>query len=388
MILHLSDDEKFIDDALEQFEACCPNNNKLIVGIAENDHQLKHVKTDHNMQVQKYNCKDYAVAVGNLEDYEFVVIHSLDLNKAKVICNASDKVKILWLIWGGGDVIGPLDYDIRECFDKNSIKLFFKNYSRNYLIYILKRIYHTTVLGDLFKKCLKDKDINKIIIESAIKKIKYCSTVVPKEYDIYRRKSRLFSSKCIPFNYSYIEKITANMQYELTGDNILVGNSGFYTLNHLSVFLTLKKYNNERKIIVPLNYGDKTYINELIKIGNKLFNNKFYPVLNFLAAEEYIKIILSCNIAIFNSTIQQAMGNIILCIYFGITVYLNCENPICSFLDELEIKYLDATKDLKKGIITFDKDTLQRNRQHIVEYYKRDNVFNRCKNMVNYILNE
>jgi dTDP-N-acetylfucosamine:lipid II N-acetylfucosaminyltransferase len=277
---------------------------------------------------------------------------------------------------------------MKEYLDQNTLKLFFKIYSNNYFVYILKRIYHTTFIGTVLKYLLKDRDENNSIFETTIKKIKYCSTVVPGEHDIYRRKSRNFSAKYLPFNYSYIEKMTAEMQIKSEGNNILVGNSGHYSLNHLSVLEQLKDYSGSRKIIVPLSYGDDTYIKELTKIGYDLFGDNFIPLLDFLPADDYNKTISSCNIAIFNSTIQQAMGNIVLCIYFGLSVYLNRKNPICSFLDSLGIKYFDAVKDLKQGLKTFFPDTLARNRQLIVEYYKRDNVLNRSKIMINYILND
>ncbi len=68
------------------------------------------------------------------------------------------------------------------------------------------------------------------------------------------------------------------------------------------------------------------YKQEIINIGDKLFSNQFYPIIELMEYNDYLSFLNSVDIAIFNHNRQQAVGNIILLLSMGKTIYLSEEN--------------------------------------------------------------
>ena len=91
------------------------------------------------------------------------------------------------------------------------------------------------------------------------------------------------------------------------GNNILVGNSAHPENNHLDIAYKLKTINlSNRKIIVPLSYGDNKYKKIILKKYKNIFGNKFKPLLDFISIKDYLNILKSCNICIMGHLRQQA----------------------------------------------------------------------------------
>lgn len=118
---------------------------------------------------------------------------------------------------------------------------------------------------------------------------------------------------------------------------ILVGNSATETNAHIEVFKMLKNFPRDRiKVFVPLSYGDKgTYLNFVITKGKELLGSAFYPILDYMEKEEYIKLLSTMDIAVFNNNRQQAMGNISLLLGLGAKVFLRDDTTMWKrFSDE------------------------------------------------------
>ena len=105
---------------------------------------------------------------------------------------------------------------------------------------------------------------------------------------------------------------------------IQIGNSGDCTNNHIEIINNLKKYKEDNiKIIVPLNYGNKEYIEKVVIEGKRIFGEKFQPILNHLDMKKYYELLSNVDVAIMNHLRQQAAGNIVILLYLGKKVYLN-----------------------------------------------------------------
>lgn len=138
-----------------------------------------------------------------------------------------------------------------------------------------------------------------------------------------------FQAKELSFNY-----FSLNSQYSedadltfdnLTGTNIMVGNSGDPSNNHIDAFKILHERGiTNHKIYVPLSYGgNDKYINNVIEYGEKCFGNNFVPLKEFLPFSDYNNILASCsNVVMFHER-QQAMGNIGSALWEGKKVYLS-----------------------------------------------------------------
>lgn len=128
---------------------------------------------------------------------------------------------------------------------------------------------------------------------------------------------------------------------------ILVGNSATPENQHTEVFAWLKdKIDDETEVLVPLSYGLDDYRKEVIDKGSEFFGNAFVPVTDFMAREDYIGLLSTCDTAVFNNNRQQATGNIILLANLGKKLYLRDDTSMWDFFKDLHFA-LYRTQDLK-----------------------------------------
>lgn len=89
---------------------------------------------------------------------------------------------------------------------------------------------------------------------------------------------------------------------------IIVSHSAWLHNNHLSSFNQIKHLKDENiEVICPLCYGDMNYIKEVIKNGQKLFNNKFTYFTDLKTRDEYTALLNSAHVYITNAEIQTGL---------------------------------------------------------------------------------
>ena len=152
----------------------------------------------------------------------------------------------------------------------------------------------------------------------------------------------------IKMSYYPLEFIFKDIEEKfISGDNILIGNSASETNNHLEVFELLKNFNiSEKKLVVPLSYGDKNYAERICKEGEELFENNFSPLTTFMSLEAYNDIIQKCSIVIMNHYRQQAIGNIVSMLWMGAKVYLDERNTFYHYLKRIGVSVYSIDVDL------------------------------------------
>ena len=127
--------------------------------------------------------------------------------------------------------------------------------------------------------------------------------------------------------------VDVNQPINYSKSKILIGNSGFKSNNHLDVFHKINTYSLKNlEIVVPLNYGEPKYIQEVLVEGKKDFNETFKPLLDFMPLADYNTILESVGVAILNNKRQQAVGNTIALLWFGAKVFLSHKNPFYHYL--------------------------------------------------------
>jgi hypothetical protein len=120
---------------------------------------------------------------------------------------------------------------------------------------------------------------------------------------------------------------------------IQLGNSADPSNQHSEALQILEYYKEEDiKIFVPLTYGNKEYAQGVIAEGYRLLGDKFFPIVEHMPYEEYMRFLENIDIAIFNHNRQQAMGNIVTLLGMGKKVYLN-KTTIWDYFaqDEIEV---------------------------------------------------
>ncbi len=90
---------------------------------------------------------------------------------------------------------------------------------------------------------------------------------------------------------------------------------------------------------MPLSYGgSEAYIQSIIQIGYKLFEDKFHPIEDFIPLAKYQELLNKCGIVWMNHIRQQGAGNIFAAIYMGKKIILNPQSNLYKTLISWGVK--------------------------------------------------
>ncbi len=169
--------------------------------------------------------------------------------------------------------------------------------------------------------------LRKMIMFYVFRKARGLVFLLDSEYEKYQEITHIT-------NRHFVGQVSSSRSFDFTKyrnkseekeniTNILVGNSATDTNQHLEVFEELSKYKpNSIKIYCPLSYGSEDYRDVVIQRGRELFGDAFVPVTEYVAFEEYVKLLAKMDIGIFNNDRQQGMGNIGILMKLGKKVYM------------------------------------------------------------------
>lgn len=321
-ILNFVTDEKFIDGVINQNNTITDEEHDYVIFRSKKFSQLQYIRNaDKILQLSSSKVKDKF----REKKYNAIFLHSLYAIPIDFYQFLPKNIPIFWFSWGHDIYQFPsyqplIPIKLYQEITKNVINTI---YNRNKLIRAIFALPKRMING------IKDIKIKKVL-----KSITYHSGVVPYETQLLKKYNPSFHAESVIFNYlDPLQKIHYD-PYE--GKDILIGNSGAPTNNHLDllpIIETLKL--DDRKIFVPLNYGgpDK-YINEVKRNYREKLEARFYPITTFMEKEEYFKMIKSCSILIFNIERQQAMGNIHHGFRSGQKIFLSETSLLFSYLRE------------------------------------------------------
>ena len=166
--------------------------------------------------------------------------------------------------------------------------------------------------------------------------------------------------------YKYIKYINNKIKNTDNSVRILLGHSAYENDKHLIGFDLIKKYKKENiKIISPLSYGESGYAKNVVKKGTEIFNDKFYPILNFMNNEDYYSLLLDIDIAVFPMETLAASTTISFLSYFNKKIYLN--KKVKEVMDSRGIKSYDISEIKKMSFEKFCKNVKMENK-NISEY--------------------
>lgn len=374
-ILHIVPDQKFIDRAYDIFEKVYPEHNKFI--IFGNQRRLKYIKKTPIEFVPYINllCTNYLKSIYN---YDVVIFHSLrGICKTYLLLRAPKNVKFIWIGWGYdyyhliqdsyNDLIKPLTQDV---------------ISKNTLLIRKEKKKNITQLEDIIDKVPILKDI---YIKKCINRIDFFAPVLYEDYKLLQNSIFNFKPKYLSWNYNtafdFLSRQMPNSQ--INGDNFLIGNDSSYANNHFDSFELISNLDiGNRKIVVPLSYGNVLYRDFVINHGAKKFKKNFSPLVDFIAIDEYVNILSSCSVVIMNHVRQKALGTIIIMLYLGAKVFLESKSPIYKFfLREGAIIY--SIEDLPlhyKNRLNFDD--IMHNRTILENHFSNEIIYRKTKSMI------
>lgn len=164
--------------------------------------------------------------------------------------------------------------------------------------------------------------------------------------------------------------------------NIQVGNSADPSNEHLEIFEKLAPFKDENiRIYAPLSYGgNKRYISDVVDRGNKLFSSKFMALMEFMPHDEYLHLLSSIDIAIFNHKRQQAMGNMINLLGMGKKVFMRSDISSWKAFGKYGITVFDIDKFDMAPIAA---ETANSNILNVKHYFSEDALVNQLSQIFN-----
>ncbi|MFV9483997.1 TDP-N-acetylfucosamine:lipid II N-acetylfucosaminyltransferase [Christiangramia sp. ASW11-125] len=366
-LLHIVDDEKFIDLAIKQFEKVAPGANLFAVLVNSSSHELQYINQKGKVKLIWDLEKQL-----NLYNYDAIFIHYMTEEKCKIINAAPLNLPVIWLFWG---------QDAQKLFMDRSYKEKTRKLIKDLLGWNEYLYPYTNWIRRLF---LPYKERGR-----AMKRINFCAPVISNELELMNDRLSL-NLEFIDFSYGSLDDFVteAIRDLEISGPNILVGNSSTAACNHIESFDFIKENLDwkHRKIIVPLSYGSKDYRNEILKIGQEYFGENFMPLTDFLPIQKYNEFLGSCSLAIMNHNRQQALGNIIGLLWLGTKIIMDKNNPLFQFLTSKgfiiqSVQALASDRiDSHSGSLGIKKRN--HNRKLLQLYYSDEVVLEKTKKLV------
>ena len=388
LLLHITEDEKFIDYVIDVFESVYPGRNVYFIAFQENASELLYVKSiNPNIVKGHIGSIEYKELINKIDSFKGVIIHNLITEfKQDIILNASPDVYFHWMAWGADLYSIPiLSRKVILPYTKKYQEL---NKSRKEIAAISLYNNHPELFNILYPLFYREESplLKRM---RCYRKVKSVSTVTPQEYCLVQ-KTISKSIKYLPFKYISTRQLNQGKEGIIcTGNNIIVGNSATLENNHIDTFKLLNdNVLSDKLLFCPLSYGDKLYGNYVIAVGREMFKEKFVPVTAFLPFEEYSNFLLSCGNVIMNNIRQQGMGIILLSLWKGARVFINEKSPIFEYIKG-EGMLIYNLSDLKNINNLPDFSTLaSHNRPKIDSLYNENKVHKETLELIDYILKE
>lgn len=318
-ILHIFTDDKFANFGINQFNRIkdVDIKNHYVV-ISNNVDVLLRINANEGFTSKKFIKK---LLLRGYCEYDVVIFHSFG-NLFKLFSKLlPNKIMRVWIGWG---------FDYYYLLNDVTV-LDYKEKRKKYKI-------------DLFELLYKFLNIDK-----EISKVDYFCPVLNSEFVFFKK---FFSKdvKFIDWNYGSQEQIISENilpeNYKL-GGNIYIGNSSSSTSNHFDALKRISHIENE--IIIPVNYGDPVYrawLSRKIKILSNYNNIKLLD--KYLNINDFIGVLLTCNVMILNHIRQQGAGNMALGFFLGHTIYMNSKSLLYHEFKNKGFKILDV-KNINSG---------------------------------------
>ncbi|MBD5237140.1 MAG: TDP-N-acetylfucosamine:lipid II N-acetylfucosaminyltransferase [Bacteroidales bacterium] len=326
--LHLLWDEKITPGIIDNFESVLPGQNDYIywwnpyfkLHFAKEDDKCKVIKNDKDIPDLDYSR------------YSKIIIHGLDPKKVKFCAqNIPPHIPIYWVLWG---------IELYRLLENRGFDLFYRKNSKvSFIDKLKKTIIRLGYLSPQMREYLS------ILRERNVTMV--CSR---EEYNLlrhyYPKQTRTLKNNP-DFFYYPVEKILGPLANEkVKGNTIIIGNSNSETNNHSYAFKFLRKADlSGKSILVPLNYGGNDESrHSTIQEGIALWGENFKPLTEFLPLDEYNRLLLEAEYAVYGNWRQEAVGNILVLFYLGSKIFLSHRNPLLKMFRDMGLILFELEK--------------------------------------------
>jgi len=270
--------------------------------------------------------------------------------------------------------------------DKIILHGLFQPYYVLYLFFnpwLLKKCYWVIWGGDLYsyqeKKTLFRAKIYELIRAVCIKNFRGIIAYPTGDYDNaknwYGVKGKFY--KCLFYPYFAVEDYLKHIKIaDQKKDIIMIGNSATKSNEHLEIFKILSRVSGIKKykILCPLSYGDKKYLEEVSNAGYKHFGDQFTPLTNFLSSNEYYNLLANVKIVIMGHKRQQATGNILALVKFKKKIFIRTDISTWNFYKENGIKLFRYEELEKELLVEISEEETNNNRLAIKKNFTYERI--------------
>jgi dTDP-N-acetylfucosamine:lipid II N-acetylfucosaminyltransferase len=178
-----------------------------------------------------------------------------------------------------------------------------------------------------------------------IRRIGHVVTYIPGDYELVKEwyGSQATMVDCLMYMSNVYQPMPDLPDSDAQVTAIQVGNSAYPRNLHSEALQRIAPFRDQPiEVYVPLSYGPKAHAQAIAAEGRALLGDKFFPLLDFLDGARYREFLAKIDIAVFNNTRQQAMGNIISLLGMGKTLYLRSSTTTWPLLEAIGIRVFDA----------------------------------------------
>lgn len=216
-------------------------------------------------------------------------------------------------------------------FDQEIIDILYTDKS------LLKKSYWMIWGGDLYTA--KDDEANNYVR----KHIKAYISDTDGDNEVAIKK---YKSKPLTYNAGYTFPITLDMVEKHTKkphDFVLIQVNNSCDKTTIDMLKTLSKFADKNiKVWTVLSYGQTEYKHEIMKLGKKLFRDKFYYIDQMMTPAEYAGVIKQNDILILNQDRQQGLGNSFANLVSGAKVFIKSTVTTYNHFNSKGIKVFDT----------------------------------------------
>lgn len=323
-IVHVLVDDKFIDVAIREFEAVTPGRHRYV--MPGRPRELKYV----SHSAVEFVRRKHLLSLLNGRGCAAIVFHSLDERAVRLLPKVRAGRSVTWLGWG---------FDYYDALLSRALP-------EGSLLPLTRALVAERASSPEASEPKRrwrwpwQRRADGPITAAHLRRVDYFSPVLEAEHRMACELNPGFEPEYLPWNYGVAEDDYGARPFEEMeepGRDILVGNSATPTNNHVEVFELLSRSGiaDDRRVVVPLSYGDGWYRDRVLERGRELLGDRFLPLTDFLPAEEYRRILRDCGHVFLNHVRQQAVANACIGLLGGSRVYVNERSPVHAWLREL-----------------------------------------------------
>jgi dTDP-N-acetylfucosamine:lipid II N-acetylfucosaminyltransferase len=327
------------------------------------------------------NWKDIIEFINSINGLQYIYFHSYNSYSQFILEKVKEKqqhVIFIWIFWSGEF------YNLPEFIDDLYIGRSKKYLEKN------------TILGQLRLKANYLKQFmnrpyyihNRFI--ASFHHIDFFASLLEEDWHNVSQYSGA-KMKYIRFGYLSFSQFINQPDVDCKSDiqkpmfNLMLNHSGDPTLNHFDALGRLQKIDFKGKIILSLSYGNKRYINDLKTYMQASPIKSFEIWDTFTESSVYARRLSSIDFAVFNASVQQGLGNIILLLWYGVKLFLREENSIYIELKKWGMHIYSVQNELTYDQLTYrlTDEKVQHNRSILRKYFSEDAVDSYYHSLIN-----